>query len=214
MWEWTGMNRNTSIVTGSSSALLYMLSIEYLDGLSAEWGWSWPDAGADILGTVLFSGQELAWNEQRIQLKFSSHYKNYYPGPLQQRANDLFGKTIAERTLKDYNAQTYWLSFNLNSFFRNLNLPQWMEVSIGYGADGMFGGYENISKDKTGVIVFDRRDLKRYRQWYISPDIDLSKVKTRNKTLRSVLYVLNMIKLPAPALEFSNGKFHGHWIHF
>ena len=48
-----------------------------------------------------------------------------------------------ERMLKDYNGQTYWLSANLKSFFQGSNIPAWLNVAVGYGADGMFGGFEN-----------------------------------------------------------------------
>jgi hypothetical protein len=87
-------------------------------------------------------------------------------------------------------------------------------VSVGYGADGMFGGTENIGRDKNGNINFNRPDIKRYRQWYLAPDIDLSKIKTKSKPLKFFLTVLSAFKFPAPALEFSNGKFKVHPIYF
>lgn len=116
-WKWAGVKDKTSVFLGSGSSLLYMLSIEYLDGRSAEWGWSWGDVTADVSGSLLFSLQQLGWKEQRILLKFSSHPKKYDPS-LKDRTNDLFGSSFPERLLKDYNAQTYWLSFNLHSFFK------------------------------------------------------------------------------------------------
>jgi hypothetical protein len=78
----------------------------------------------------------------------------------------------------------------------------------------MFGGTENIGKDKNGNIVFNRPDIKRYRQWYLSPDIDLSKIKTNSKPLKFMLNILSAFKFPTPALEFSNGKFKAHAIYF
>ena len=109
--------------------------------------------------------------------------------------------------LKDYNTQTYWLSANIKSFFPEANLPDWLNISVGYGADGMFGGYENIAKRKAdGAITFDRRDIQRYRQWYLAPDIDLTRIKTNSRFLRSVFSAFNVLKFPAPALELSNGK--------
>lgn len=212
LWQWAGVDERNSVLLGTGTSLLYMLSIEYLDGRSAEWGWSWPDAAADIFGAGLFAAQELAWKEQKISIKFSSHRKTYHPQSLEHRADVLFGKSLQERLLKDYNAQTYWLGFN-SSLFSN-KLPPWLNIAVGYGADGMFGGYENIARDKEGNIVFDRRDIKRYRQWYLSPDIDLTKIKTRSKFLRTAFSVLNVLKIPAPALELSNGKLKGHWLLF
>jgi uncharacterized protein YfiM (DUF2279 family) len=214
LWKWAGVSDDKSVLLGSGTSLLYMLSIEYLDGRSAEWGWSWPDAGADIFGAGLFASQQLAWKEQKISIKFSSHRRNYQPASLEQRANDLFGKSLQERFLKDYNAQTYWLSLNVKSVFKNSQLPAWLNIAVGYGADGMFGGYDNIAFDKDGNISFDRRDIKRYRQWYLAPDIDLTKIKTKSSFLRTVYSVVNVLKIPAPALELSNGKLKGHWVAF
>lgn len=207
MWRWAGVENKNALLYGMGSSLLYMLSIEYLDGHSAEWGWSWGDAGADAFGALLYASQELGWKEQRIALKFSSWPKNYGEADLEKRADDLFGRSFQSRLLKDYNAQSYWLSANLKSFFPNANLPSWLNVSLGYGAGGMFGGFENIAVNKKdGTVTFDRRDIKRYRQFYLAPDVDLTKIKTKSKLLKSVLSAVNVLKFPAPAIELSNGR--------
>ncbi|HEU4473077.1 MAG TPA: DUF2279 domain-containing protein [Flavisolibacter sp.] len=204
-WEWAGLSKSKAVLLGSGTSLLYLLSIEYLDGRSAEWGWSWADVGADLFGTGLFAAQEKGWKEQRITLKFSSHFRNY-EGRLRQRADELYGSSLPERLLKDYNAQSYWLSFNLSSLTKISSLPPWLNLSIGYGADGMYGGYDNFLKDENGNIVFDARNIRRYRQWYLSPDIDLTRIKTGSKLLRTAFFVLNHIKVPAPAVELSKGR--------
>jgi uncharacterized protein YfiM (DUF2279 family) len=206
MWRWAGVDQKAAVLLGTGSSLLYMTSIEYLDGLSADWGWSWPDVGMNVFGASLFAAQELGWKEQRMQLKFSAHKKNYRDPGLEARVNQLYGSSLPERLLKDYNAQSYWLSFNLGSVLQNNKMPAWLNLAIGYGAEGMFGGYENIGFDKNGNLNFDRRDIPRTRQWYLSPDIDLTRIKTNSKFLRSAFYVLNMVKIPAPALELSNKK--------
>lgn len=206
LWRWAGVSVDNSILLGAGSSLLYMLSIEYLDGRSAEWGWSWGDAGADILGASLYAGQEWMWKGQRINIKFSSSPENYGQADLNARADKLFGRSFQGRLLKDYNAQTYWVSANLRSFLPDAKLPAWLNVSIGYGAGGMFGGFENVARDKEGNLTFDRRDIKRYRQWYLAPDVDLTKIKTKSKVLQSVFSALNVLKFPAPALELSNGQ--------
>ena len=209
MWRWAGVDDNKAILYGTGSSMLYMLSIEYLDGHSREWGWSWADVAANFSGAALYVSQELGWKEQLIGFKFSSHPKSYKDEQLETRANHLFGSSFQERLLKDYNAQTYWLSANLHSFLPAAKLPKWLNLAVGYGADGMFGGFENVGKDKTtGNITFDRRDIKRYRQWYLAPDVDLSKIETKSKFLKSVFSALNVLKFPTPAIEFSNGKFN------
>ncbi|HMU46968.1 MAG TPA: DUF2279 domain-containing protein [Chitinophagaceae bacterium] len=214
LWRWTGMERKKRIWLGGMSGAFYQTVIEVLDGFSAEWGWSWGDFGANILGSGALVAQELAWDEQRIKIKFSFHRKTYDDDILNDRSNELFGKSSMERLLKDYNGQTYWASINLKPFFKNSNLPDWLSVSFGYGAEGLFGGRENIGKDDDGNITFDRTDIKRYRQWYLAPDIDLSKIKTNSKALKVLFVFLSSFKFPAPALEFSNGKIKGHFLYF
>ncbi|TAL40386.1 MAG: DUF2279 domain-containing protein, partial [Chitinophagaceae bacterium] len=214
MWRWTGIDRKKRIWIGGMSGAAYLTTIEILDGFSAKWGWSWSDFATNILGSSALVAQELAWDDQRIKLKFSFHRKEYSDPELNMRSDDLFGNGVAERMLKDYNGQTYWASMNLKPFLKNSNLPEWLAVAVGYGAEGLFGGEENIGKDENGNITFDRRDIKRYRQWFLAPDIDLSKIKTSKKGLKFFLTFLSAFKFPAPSIEFSNGKFKAHAIHF
>ncbi len=206
IWKWAGMERKKRIWISGLTSFAFQTTIEYLDGRSAKWGWSWADFGANILGSGTFIAQELAWDEQRIKLKWSFHRKNYSDPSLNERSDDLFGKSSPERFLKDYNGQTYWAGISLKTLFPQSRLPAWLSVSVGYGADGMFGGEENIAKDENGNIIFNRRDIKRYRQWYLAPDIDWSKIQTDKKALKILFTILNAFKFPAPALELSNGK--------
>ncbi len=206
-WRWTGIERKKRIWIGGMSGAFYQTVIEVLDGFSDQWGWSWGDFGANMIGSGMLVAQELAWDEQRIQFKFSFHRKNYNDPSLDQRSDEIFGKSISERALKDYNGQTYWLSTNIRSFFPKSKWPAWLQVSIGTGGEGMFGATENIGKDNNGNVYFNRTDIKRYRQWYLAPDIDLTKIKTKHKGIKAALTILNIVKFPMPALEYSNGCF-------
>ena len=214
MWRWAGLPRKERIWIGGLSGVAYQSIIEILDGFSTEYGFSVGDFAANILGSATFISQELAWDEQRIKLKFSFHRKNYGETDLDARADQLYGKTELERFIKDYNAQSYWVSANIHSFFPETKLPRWLNISVGYGAEGMFGARSNTGLDKSGNVVFDRSDIKRYRQWYLSPDVDFTKIRTNKKGVKILLFVLNSFKFPAPALEYSNGSFKGHWVVF
>ncbi len=214
MWRWAGLNRKQRIWIGGMSGAAYQTIIEVLDGFSTQWGWSWGDFTANMVGSSLLISQELAWNEQRIRYKFSFHRKDYGNQQLNQRANIIYGNSTMERMLKDYNGQTYWLTANLKSFLPQSNLPAWLNIAAGYGAEGMFGARVNFAQDDHGNVAFDRRDIKRYRQFYIAPDIDLNKIRTKNKFVRLTLGVLNSFKFPAPSLEFSNNKLRWNWVHF
>ena len=214
MWKWAGVETKKAIWIGGLSSTVYLTVIEFLDAHSSKWGWSWADMGANLFGSGLFIGQQLGWHEQRIQFKFSFHHKKYSDPMLKHRADDLFGSSWTERMLKDYNGQTYWLSGNLKSFFPESNLPAWLNLAIGYGADGMFGGFENKWTNGDPGFPIDRTDIKRYRQWYLAPDINFSKIKTNSKAVRVLLAALDAFKFPAPSLELSNGKLKVNAFHF
>ncbi len=42
-----------------------------------------------------------------------------------------------------------------------------------------------------------------YRQYYLSMDIDLTKIKTRRKFVKTLGFLMNSVKIPAPALQIS-----------
>lgn len=193
MLEWTGINQEKAIWYGGMLGFTFQTGIEILDAYSDEWGFSWGDFAANALGSGMAIGQELAWGEQRIILKYSfhqTHYANIRP--------DVLGDGLLEESLKDYNGQTYWLSGNINSFTKSNKLPGWLNIAVGYGASGMLTGSANDSRlpdfNPTGSYT-------RQRQFYLSLDIDLKRIKTKSKLLKAVFGVINFIKIPAPTLE-------------
>src|SRR6185312_5684809 len=89
-WRWVGLSRKKSIWIGGLSGVAYQSIIEILDGFSSQYGFSPGDFTANIIGSASFISQELSWNEQKIQIKFSFHRKNYGSQQLNDRANDLY----------------------------------------------------------------------------------------------------------------------------
>lgn len=213
MWRWTGISDRKATWLGGISGIAYLSIIEILDGYSEQWGFSTGDMLMNIAGSGLYVSQQLAWKEQRISVKLSYYPYSYEPQD-KSRAIELFGESAAEKILKDYNAQTYWLSANIRSFFPDSRIPRCLNLAIGYNARVMLGGRENSWTDESGNTV-DRTDLERYRRFFLSVDLDLTKIPTRSKFLRSVFSVLNIVKIPAPALEWdSRGNFKGHPFYF
>ena len=213
--RWTGIDENTADWIGVGSAMFFQTTVEVLDGFSEQWGFSWSDMAFNAIGAGMYIGQQKLWGEQRILVKWSSSPINYpdytvtstdgeYTMTLQQRVDQLYGTGFWERLLKDYNAQTVWASVNIYSFLREESkFPKWLNVAFGYGANNMFGGYENAWEYNGANYVLDPVDFPRYSQYYLTLDVDLSKIKTRSPFLRTLLDVLNVIKIPAPAVEFN-----------
>ena len=89
-------------------------------------------------------------------------------------------------------------------------MPEWLNLALGYGADGMLGEFENKKHYKGQSLP----DYKRYRQFYISLDIDFSKIKTKSRVLKKIYKAVSFIKIPLPAIEFSNKKARGYFFYF
>lgn len=206
MFRWTGLNRRTSLLIGSSVSFGYQATLEIFDGLSEDWGFSWSDLTANTVGVLGFAAQDLMWNEQRIIPKFSSHpteFAAYRPSVL--------GSNFGERLLKDYNGQTYWLSFSPSTFFEHSKIPKWLCVSIGYSAHERLVGSEDLSTfSKDGVT----RNFDSSREWLLSLDIDFSRIPVKRTWLRKTLNQLNYLKIPFPAVMLRNGVFYGKPLYF
>lgn len=199
--QWTGQSRLKSGLIGAGVGFAYLGVVELMDGFSQGWGASPGDLLANSLGTGLFLGQEYLWKSQRISLKWSFQRSRYVLS-----RPDLLGQNLVQAMLKDYNGQTYWLSFNLSDFLASDSglLPEWLCLSFGYGASGMLGGDDNPP-------AFSH--IERTRQYYLSLDADLSRIPVSNPRLKAVFSALSFIKLPAPALSLESGKlaFHPIW---
>ncbi|WP_170110340.1 DUF2279 domain-containing protein [Flavilitoribacter nigricans] len=228
--RWAGVPPKTARWTAVGAALWLQTTVEVMDGFSEKWGFSWSDMAANLAGAGLFVGQEYLWQEQRILLKVSSDIGKQYPEEilttadgmhtttLAERAASLYGSSFGERFIKDYNAQTIWASVNIRSFAGPANnWPAWLNVAFGYGSENMFGGFDNkwTDSDSGGLFRLSTADYPRYRQYYLSLDVDLSRIKTKSRLLRTFLRCINYVKIPAPALEINGlGQVKGHWLHW
>ena len=199
--NWAGVSKRDQLLYGATLGLGFLTAVEVMDGFSEEWGFSWSDMASNALGTGLYVGQELLWQEQRILFKYSFHQTRF----AEQRPDKL-GDGLAEEFLKDYNGQTYWLSANINAFLKTDVVPNWLNLAVGYGADGMLTG------DPTDPLFPDQN---RIRQYYLSLDIDLSRIKTNSRVLKTLFDVFNVIKVPFPAIELnSRGRVKLHYLYF
>ena len=205
--RWSGVERKKAIWYGGMWGLAFLTTIEIFDGFSEEWGASVGDMAANTLGAGLIIGQQLLWDDQPVKLKYSFHqteYAEYRP--------DLLGENFMQQMIKDYNGQTYWLSANIASILpENSKFPKWLDISFGYSAEGMLGARSNPSEYNGEPLP----DYERYSQYLFSLDVDLTKIKTNNETVRLLLNMVGFIKLPFPAIEFNRvDKVKGHWLYF
>nr|WP_288835880.1 DUF2279 domain-containing protein [uncultured Flavobacterium sp.] len=204
MLQWSGAGTKQQLIYGAGLGFAFLTAVEVLDGFSSEWGASTGDVIANAGGTALYVSQELLWKEQRITPKFSFHTTRFA-----QYRPEVLGGNFSEQILKDYNGQTYWLSANLKSFFKEAKIPKILNIAIGYGADGMLNG-----KDENSVIISELNQPKS-RQFYLSLDLDLTKIETKSHFLKTFFSVFSVLKIPAPTIEYSaNEGVRAHLLYF
>lgn len=208
LYQWSGVNQKQSALIGGGYAFAYMLTFEMLDAYNEEWGFSTYDVLANTSGAALYTVQDYFWDQQFIKPKFSSHGTD-----LAQYRPNILGPGGLESLFKDYNGQTYWLSFNPVTMVKNdSKIPKWINLSIGYGINNQLigDGGTYITTNTNGQQI----SFTPYRQYYLSLDIDWEKINVKSKFLKLALRGLNIIKLPFPAIEFSQHGVKGHPLYF
>jgi uncharacterized protein YfiM (DUF2279 family) len=201
-FEWTGLPEQKAHLWGSLTGILLLAPIEWLDGYSTGYGASWGDLVANTSGAAFFYGQQALWREIRIHPKFS-----FSPSPYASLRPELLGHNHLQQVLKDYNGQTYWLSFDLYKFLggEKSTFPKWLNLAVGYSANEMVFARDHQNRE-AGYFP--------YRQTFLALDLDLSHIRSRSPWVNSGIFILNMIKIPAPTIEWNKHGINFHFLHF
>lgn len=200
--RWAGLSERKALWYGSFAGVALQSPIEYFDGRDPTYGASAGDLAANLFGSLGVLGQHVAWGEVRVTPKVSFRLTSY----ARQRPAVL-GATVAERLLKDYNGQTYWLCTDVGAFLKpEHRWPRWLQLALGYGGQEMVYNDEGTSA---------AAGLRPYRQYFLSLDVDLRRIPTRHPWLRRVFYVVSIVHLPAPALEWNARQgLHGYALYY
>lgn len=198
---WSGVDEHKAMWWGAATSLIMLLPIEWMDGHSESYGASAGDIVADVAGSAFFLGQQALWGEQKIIPKFS-----FSRSPYAEIRPDVLGNGLHEEWLKDYNGQTYWLSFDMDKFITtDSNWLKYVNVAVGYSGEGMVFG-RTPANEAAGY--------NPHRQFYLAPDLDLTAIPTKSKFIKTCLFLLNMIHLPAPTIAFGDDQWKFHMFYF
>lgn len=219
--RWTGKSQKKALWTGMIISLVFQSTVEVFDGYSAKWGFSVPDMVANVCGAGWFAWQEALWQDQRFQLRFLPGLPTYSQTMVkanppatattspQARAYALYGHHWAERWLKDYNGQTYWLSIQMKPWLPADNSwPAWLCLGLGYGAGNLYGGFSN--QWTSDGAVFDLTSAyPRYSRFFIGPDISIQKLKWKQPIFKTLASMAQLFRIPMPCLEWNT---QGEWV--
>ena len=188
-YRWSGIDDNKSNFIGSAIAVSYLSTLELMDGFSKDWGFSWWDMASNFSGVALFMGQEYAFSKQIFIPKFSFHSTKYA-----SIRPEILGSNFPEQLLKDYNGQTYWLSFSPGNLGWK-SFPKWLCLSFGYSVDEKLVGNSEIYQNYYAK-----------REYLFSLDLNLNELEVKNEFLKKVLRQFNTIKVPFPAIYLKDSK--------
>ncbi|MFH0760323.1 MAG: DUF2279 domain-containing protein [Bacteroidota bacterium] len=201
-----GVKKNPALIFGGTLGIILQAPIEIFDGIYEGWGFSWGDIIANTAGSAFLIGQELLFDEQLIKYKLS-----YWKSPYLEKANGYLGDNALGGFFYDYNGHSFWLSMPVNRIIPLRQIPDWLCLSAGYGANGMYGEFKNI-RTYHGMVI---PETERYRQFLLSLDIDWTRIRTNSVFLKKVLNAMVLIKLPFPSIEFNTlGKVKGYWMYW
>jgi hypothetical protein len=213
--RWSGMNNTRSAIWAASAAMAYQCSFEVMDGFSEGWGFSVYDVLFNAMGASAFIAQQLTWKEQRIKIKYG-----FFPSGLNrvnetetnmrevQRAEHLYGKSIAEQWLKDYNGITTWASANIYAMIGKPDgFPKWLNIAIGMSTNNVLGAESNhwTIQDASGNDMTYQSPYVRERQVLLSLDIDVDQFDLPPRWVW-IKGVVGFVKFPFPAIEWNSER--------
>jgi hypothetical protein len=177
-----------------------LLPIEILDGFSLNYGFSPADFAFNLLGSI-FCYAYLSYKiVSSFNLKFSFHTTAF-----NLIRPEMLGSSFAQQVFKDYNGQTYWVSIDINSIFNTKIIPSWLLITVGYGAEGLLGGHDNVWQNSGGKTV-DYSNVPRTKRFFISLDVNANSLRKKNKLFNYLFAPFVLLKFPSPALEINTER--------
>ncbi|MEZ0485755.1 hypothetical protein [Fibrella aquatica] len=184
-FRWAGVAQRRAEWYAVGAATFVQLSIEFKDGFSPRYGFSWADVALGTLGGFwpMLQNRSAFFRDSQFKLSYWQRTNKYF---------DHRGIKTQPFSIDDYINQTYWFSFSPKHLFgrkMKQQWPDWLQFSVGMGLDA--NTWSPTRNGEGGLW-----DI------YLAPDIDLLKLfKPKKPWVRSVLHVMNYIKVPMPTLQ-------------
>lgn len=205
--RWSGLSDRGSALLGAGASLFFQTQIEYFDGLDSTYGASRTDLLANVVGATVGAlkvgyPRQTAW----FDLKLSYSPSRYYD----KTVSSVVPLRVLGNAVKDYEGLTYWLALRPSELGAPAWWPSWLGVAAGYGGKHLAHPVSGLFEPgHTGPNV-------HVRQYYLSLDLALLRHYREQipAWLRPVTMFLELVRLPAPALELSSEGVHLHALHF
>jgi hypothetical protein len=178
LFQWSGVNETKSIWLGSALGMSYQTFIEIRDGFSKEWGFSWGDFTADLLGSSYPVAQYYYPWLRNITLKIS-----YYPS---NRFREHHNSTLID----DYESTYDWVSVSVHSLLPyecKKFWPAFVNLALGHSV-------KNLDDPSGG-----------HHEFYLGLDWNLLSIPDSWWLYRILKNTIGYYHLPAPAIRIYPG---------
>ena len=119
LFYWSGFSKDESKLFGAFLSFSYQTFIEIRDGFSKEYGFSWGDFSANLLGSSL----QLFKSEIDF-LNYIDFKISYYP-------SERFKNNSNQYILDDYESTYNWISINSNKLISE-KIPSFINIAVGH----------------------------------------------------------------------------------
>ena len=191
------------------TGFVLLFPIEILDGFSLNYGASVFDSMANLLGGIFclhYTSNKIVGS---VTPKFSFHSTAFAI-----MRPEMLGSNFVQQVVKDYNGQTYWFSIDINSILCRKVFPNWLLLTIGYGAEGLLGGHDNVWQTTDGKTI-DFSNVARTKRFFISVDLNAGVLRTKSKLFSYLFAPFVLLRFPAPAIEINAERgIVFHWMYF
>ncbi|MBS1911996.1 MAG: DUF2279 domain-containing protein [Bacteroidetes bacterium] len=185
-FQWCGMDSAASLWAGGGIAMAHQTFVEIRDGFSKEWGFSWGDFGADLLGSAYPIARHYIPALRDFTFKVS-----FYPSMK-------FRNGAYRAIIDDYESQYQWMSVNVRNLLPTswrAACPAWLNIAVGHS-----------------VKDLDEKGGGRH-EFYLSLDWNLEGLPGDGWLWNLLKKNLNLYHLPAPAVRISPGAIW-YGVHF
>jgi hypothetical protein len=176
LFQWSGVEEKRSHYYAASLAFFYQTYIEIRDGFSEQYGFSWGDFGANVLGA---SYPVLQYHYPVLK---NFHFKiSFYPS--ERFRNNSHGAII-----DDYESTYHWLSFNIKNLLpENVgrHYPAFINLALGHSVHNL--------------------DAEGRHELYIALDWNLESLPGDTWLLKFLKKTFNHYHLPSPAVRVYPG---------
>ena len=171
---WVGYTEEKSTLYSGLFTFTYQTFLEIRDGFSKDYGFSWGDFGANLLGSMY------------PYLQYQYPLLNKYNFKISFDPSERFQNDSHAYILDDYESTYHWLSIDINQFLPSALenvFPDIINLGIGHSVSGLnFHGSEN-------------------HEFFIGLDWDIKSLPGNNPFLKFLKETFNLYHLPAPTVK-------------